>query len=312
MSSRTLRTARVLPLVLAVVVASACGSSDDNSDDEPTVAGTAAPFFDQLPEEIKQRGSLTWVGDIQAPLRMQESANAPLTGVQPDFAAAMEKLLGVKIEQPVVSSFADVIPSIQSGRYDMAWGGLAVTPEREQTFDVITWTFSVPTFVYDPAENYTSAQDLCGRQLAHVAGSAPFEAAFETLKTVCSGAGREEPKAFELGSRADLQVALTAGRVDAYFTTPIDAAYAVKQAPDRFKYIILRDEPFRATPLAAEMNKGNDQLRDAIFGAMKQLWTDGTYESIMTEWGLQDAQIDAPLLNPLTGGGAAPSPSASS
>lgn len=319
MSHWSFRTAKVIPLVLAVAIASAaCNSGDGDGDGTagPTPAGNSAPYFDLLPDDIKQKGSLTWVGDIQSPLRMQESAGQPLSGVQPDFAAAMEELLGVKIEQPIVASFADVIPSVQSGRYDMAWGGLSVTPEREATFDVITWTFSVPTFVYNPSQTYTTPEELCGLQLAHVAGSAPFDAAFATLKKVCAGAAKPEPKAFELGSRADLQVALAAGRVDAYFTTPIDAAYAAKQAPDKFEFVILKNAPFKPTPLAAEMRKGNTELRDAVFAAMQQLWKDGTYQEIMNKWGLQGAMIDAPLLNPIAAASAnasaSPSPAASS
>jgi polar amino acid transport system substrate-binding protein len=298
-------------VVVAALVASACSTNSDTGT--PTPTSTTAPFYDKLPDSIKQKGVLTWVGDIQSPLRMQDSANAPLTGVQPDFAAAMEKLLGVKIEQPIVAAFADVIPSIQSGRYDMGWGGLSVTAEREATFDVITWTFSVPTFVYPPAKAYSKPADLCGLQLAHVAGSAPFDAAYKSLTTYCAQQSKGAPSQVELGSRADLQVALTAGRVDAYFTTPVDAAYAAQQAPDKFKFVILKDPPFVPTPLAAEMKKGNDQLRDAIYAAMQQLWKDGTYAQIMKKWNMQDLQIPGPVLNPLSAAASAsPSPSKSS
>lgn len=313
MSRRSARATMIVSSFAAVVLAAGCGSSGSTSADSSASKTTARPtFHDMLPDKIKTAGTLTWVGDIQSPLRMQDSANAPLTGVQPDFAASMEKLLGVKIEQPIVASFSDVIPSVQSGRYDMAWGGLADTPEREQTFDVITWTFSVPTFVFSPSKSYSTATDLCGKILAHVAASAPFDAAFAALNSqVCAPAGKTPATQIEQGSRADLQLAVASGRADAYFTTPADGGYAVKQAPDKFKLLILSKPPFQVSALGAEFSKGNDELRDAIFAAMKQLWADGTYQKIMEKWGLKAFEIPAPVLNPIASGGSGSSDSGS-
>jgi polar amino acid transport system substrate-binding protein len=313
MSFRFRKAALAVPLVVVALV-SACSSDSDKSSGSSSSSPAKAPFYDMLPDKIKTAGVLTWVGDLQAPLRIQVNAGDPLTGVQADFAAAMSKLLGVRIDQPIVASFDEVIPSVQSGRYDMAWGGLADTADREKTFDVITWTFSVPTFVFPPAKSYKTALDLCGLKLAHVSGSTPFTNAFTALNGACTAAGKSAATDVALAARADLQLAVASGRADAYFTTPIDGAYSVKQAPDKFKLIVLKDAPFHPDQLAAEFAKGNTQLRDALLAAMKKMFADKTYDTIMKKWGLEDAEIAAPLLNPLssaTSSSAVASPSTS-
>jgi polar amino acid transport system substrate-binding protein len=299
---RSMRTVAqtLVPLVVIGLTVTACGSSSDSKGGGSSSSATTVTktFFSSLPQRIQDSKVITFVGDAQSPLRMPDATNsAKITGVQQDFVEALQPLLGVTIQQPIVDSFASVKTGVESGRYDMAWGGLADSKAAETTLDIITWITANPTFVFAATNKFTKPEDLCGKHLAKLAGSVPLTDAFNALVTLCTSGGKTAPDSIDLAARADLQLAVQSGRVDAYGTTPYDGAYTVQQAPDKWKTFSVTAAPFVISNLGAAFKKGDTQLRDALYGAMQELWNNGTYAKIMKKWGLEAVMVSAPLLN---------------
>ncbi|MGY1806967.1 transporter substrate-binding domain-containing protein [Blastococcus sp. SYSU D00669] len=292
-----------MPLLCVAALTAACGGgSDADSDSEAAATSAEATedgpqFFDLLPADIQQSGVITVVGDIQAPLRFQDSAGE-IVGVQADFLDAMAPLLGVEFEQATVESFANIQTSVEAGRYDMAWGGIADSVEREATLDIVTHSVSAPTFMSAKGSGFSEPVDLCGRNIALISSSVPLNAAFDTLTALCQEEGEDAPTKIDLAQRADLQLAVQSGRADAYGTTPAEAAYTTQQAEDKWEFFIADEDPFVVTQLGAAFTKDNTELRDAIHAALQELFDNGTYEEIMTEWGMEGVTIPEPEINP--------------
>jgi polar amino acid transport system substrate-binding protein len=286
--------------------ASAASTSSPSSPSPSTAASSSssasAKYFGLLPASLQQSKTLTMVNYIDPPIFM-ETTSGQFTGVQSDFIAALEPLLGVTIQQDEVSSFATILTSLQAGRYDLTWGGLADIPPQEKVTDIIPWTWTAPTFVSSASSHYSNVMQLCGLKLATLTGSSPIIAAISSVSSLCKAAGKAAPSTLLLGDRSEEELAVQSGRVDAFGDLPFGAAYVAKQQPGKWSYFTVTKSPFVVLQLGVGIESGNSQLAKAIYAAMQELWTDGTYAKIMSKWGLTSYEVSRPVLDPLGSGG---------
>ena len=71
------------------------------------------------------------------------------------------------------------------------------------------------------------------------------------------------------------------------------AAYIVKQSNGQFE---LTGEPYNSAPYGIAVPKESG-LATPVLEALKELMANGTYESILTTWGVQDGAITDPQIN---------------
>lgn len=79
--------------------------------------------------------------DANPPFGSVDAKTHKIVGYDVDFAEALAKSLGVKLEL-VATNPANRIPLLQSGKADLIVADITITPERAQVID-----FSVPYFV---------------------------------------------------------------------------------------------------------------------------------------------------------------------
>jgi polar amino acid transport system substrate-binding protein len=272
-------------------------SSGASLSSSPSAAAAQAKFFSLLPASIQQSKTLTMVNYIDPPIFM-ETTSGQFTGVQSDFVAALQPLLGVTIRQDEVSSFATILTSLQADRYDLTWGGLAAIPAQEKVLDIIPWTWTAPSFVSAASAHYSSPSQLCGLKLATLTGSAPIIQAISQVSALCKAAGKPAPSTLLMGDRSEEELAVQSGRVDAFGDLPFGAAYVAKQQPGKWSYFTVTKSPFLVLQLGVGIEAGDSQLTKAIDAAMQELWSDGTYAKIMSKWGLSGYEVSSPVLNP--------------
>ncbi len=307
-------------LLVVALLAAACGDDDGSSsaaDDTTTTTAAAddapdegdgdegdgsdaANLHELLPERIRNAGYMTWAGDLQAPLRMLDADGSTLIGLQADFAAALEELLGVEIRQETVDGFAAMKTGLESGRFDFVFGPLADSAAAQETLDIVTWILATPAFLFPAGDDVTDTLDFCGKPLARVAGSVPMTAAFDTLSEECVANGLEPVEALEFADRAATQLAVLSGRAAGTGTTPADAAYTAQERSEEFSFIIGEQDRFVVSYLGFATRKDDTELRDAMLAAMQQLFDDGTYASIMSSYSLDEVMVDEPILNRAT------------
>jgi polar amino acid transport system substrate-binding protein len=290
----------------------ACSSSSSSSGGgSGAPKAKAAKFFHLLPASIQKSKTLTMVNYIDPPIYMESSTGA-ISGVQNDFVSALEPLLGVTIKQETVSSFATILTSLESDRYDVTWGGLVDIPTQEKILPTIPWSWTAPTFIFASDKHYSTPLDLCGLKLATLTGSEPILGAIATISTLCAKAHKAKPSTILLQNRSEEELAIQSGRADAFGDLPFGAAYIAKEQPGKWKYFVITKPPFIVLQLGAAVEKGNPQLAKAFYQAIAELWADGTYQRIMSKWGLDSFEVERPVFDPIANKDAAPNGPATS
>ena len=111
------------------------------------VAGTAlAAQAQALPDRIKNAGKIVIATQPNyAPIVYKDPATNTMTGFDYDLGEAIAKELGVKAEWQE-TAFAQMLPSLATGRVDMVMAGMSDLPARRETVDFVDYMVSGAQF----------------------------------------------------------------------------------------------------------------------------------------------------------------------
>lgn len=296
-----MRTTRALAAlsVLSVALLAGCSStSAPDSDPEETEASADAPLYDLLPEEVKEAGVITIAGDTHPPYRTIEEGGE-ITGIDPDLQAALSEQLGVPFKIETASGLDAMLTGMLSGRYDAFNGPVRVTPERLEDFDGIVWMTTRTSYIFldERADELDDPEALCGARVAGVSGSVT-ESQLARYNEWCAAEGLEQAEFIGLEDSNSTFLAVNSDRADYAGTTQSAAIDLQAAAADKYGYIVQSDEQGAGIDqLAMFLPKGSG-LAEPMLAAFEAIFDNGEYERIMTDWGIEDASIDAPALNP--------------
>lgn len=297
---RTKSIAALAPLLVIGLIAGCSSSSTPDSEPAETDAATEAPLYDQLPDAIKEAGVIKIAGDTHPPYRTIEEGGE-ITGIDPDLQAALSEQLGVPFEIITSSGLDAMLTGMLSGRFDAFNGPVRTTPEREADFDAVVWMTTRTSYVYlaERADELSDPEALCGARVAGVTGSVT-ESQLARYNEWCAAEGLEPAEFIGLEDSNATFLAVNSDRADYAGTTQSAAIDLQASDPDTYEFIIQSDEQGAGVDqLAMFMPKGNG-LAEPMLAAFEAIFENGEYERIMTEWGIEDAAVDAPTLNPMT------------
>ena len=297
---RTKSLAALAPLLVIGLIAGCSSSSTPESEPAETDAATEAPLYDQLPDAIKEAGVITIAGDTHPPYRTIEEGGE-ITGIDPDLQAALSEQLGVPFEIITASGLDAMLTGMLSGRFDAFNGPVRTTPEREADFDAVVWMTTRTSYVYlaDRADALSDPESVCGARVAGVTGSVS-ESQLERYNEWCAAEGLDPAEFVGLEDTNSTFLAVNSDRADYAATTQSAAIDLQASDPGTYEFIIQSDEQGAGVDqLAMFMPKGNG-LAEPMLAAFEAIFENGEYERIMTEWGIEDAAVDAPTLNPMT------------
>jgi polar amino acid transport system substrate-binding protein len=296
---RTKSIAALAPLLVIGLIAG-CSSSTPESEPAETDAATEAPLYDQLPDAIKEAGVIKIAGDTHPPYRTIEEGGE-ITGIDPDLQAALSEQLGVPFEIITSSGLDAMLTGMLSGRFDAFNGPVRTTPEREADFDAVVWMTTRTSYVYlaERADELSDPEAVCGARVAGVTGSVT-ESQLARYNEWCVEEGLDPTEFIGLEDSNATFLAVNSDRADYAGTTQSAAIDLQASDPDTYEFIIQSDEQGAGVDqLAMFMPKGNG-LAEPMLAAFEAIFENGEYERIMTEWGIEDAAVDAPTLNPMT------------
>jgi polar amino acid transport system substrate-binding protein len=230
---------------------------------------------------VKRAGVLRWGGDLQGgEPYVYEDPRQPgrLIGFEVDIAAALARAIGVRAEF-VENDWSTLVPSLERGTFDVALNGLEVTPSR-----VARVRFTRPYYVFaerlmarkSDARFPESLKDgalaleaLRGKRVGTLANSYAFDLLRDRTNPVIYE-GVQEPYAD-----------LAEGRVDAVLLDDIIAA-RYGQPMEALRVVSDVKEGYYAIGVAP----ADDDLRDALDGALARVTQSGELETILTRTGL--------------------------
>ncbi len=247
-----------------------------------------------LPADVRARDSLSLATSVGTPPGAAYLADGKtLAGQDIDFADAVGKVLGLKIDREV-ASFEAILPALGSGKYDVGTGNFGVTDERRKAIDFVTYINDGQGFAVrkdSPLKKVGSLRQLCGLTVATRAGTT-FEATLEENRQRCTEAGKKPYDVKTYAEQGALWISLQQGRTDVVMSTINGLRYAVRQQPG-LRFL----NEFKRLDVGFAFKKGTP-LAPAVQAAVNHLKKDGTYDRILKKWGTGPSALTTSRISP--------------
>ncbi|WP_102227179.1 ABC transporter substrate-binding protein [Acidimangrovimonas sediminis] len=259
------------------------------------IAGAAQAA--DLPADIASSKTLhLTVNGTYAPFEYVDPDTNKLKGLDIDLANAIADKLGLKIEW-TNTAFAQLIPSLDTGRSDFVISGFSDRESRRKTLDFVDYLESGPQFMVMAKSDIKSPEELCGKKVSTTRSTSyPAEIAAWS-KANCEAKGKPAIEYVPAENSIYARQAMQQGRVDAVVQGSTTVPYVMQQTPDTFRGI---GKAFSIGYYGIAFPKKSTQLREVVTEALDGLIKDGTYGKILTKYGLQDSAVAKPMLNAAT------------
>ncbi|MFD8755838.1 ABC transporter substrate-binding protein [Kitasatospora sp. NPDC059577] len=279
-----------------------CGSSGQAA----AAADPVKEVRDKLPKAQRSAGVLRIGMDVNyAPVEFRGQDGKP-TGLDPDLATALGKILDVRIEF-VDTTFDKLMPNLQGKQYDVAMSALSDTRQRrdglddsgKQTTPGVDFVdyFIAGTSIVVPKGNpkgIKTLDDLCGKTIAVQQGTTQDEIATRQV-AVCARSGRQLT-AHKLDSDAKALAEVAAGTAAAGLNDYPVAAYAAKGADGAGRFELTGAQS-TSNPYGIAVRKTDTDLRDAVAKAVDQLIRSGDYDKILAKWNVSAGAAQNAVVN---------------
>lgn len=250
-------------LLLVTMVFTGCGGG--NSADPAQKSDT--------PKKI-----VIGLDDEYAPMGFKDEQNK-IVGFDVDLAKEAAKRLGTEVEFKAID-WNSKEAELKSGRIDIIWNGLDITPERQENM-----LFSDPymdnrqiIFVKTGNEQGIKAEsDLAGKAIGTQAGS--------TAETYITGQESLKNSFREFKTYGDYVSAfmdLQNGRIDALVCDEVVGRYAMSKQDGKFDALDVNVGPVSEFGIA--FRKDDTELRDKVQKVFDEMVKDGTAAKISTQW----------------------------
>ena len=216
--------------------------------------------------------------DEYAPMGFKDEQNK-IVGFDVDLAKEAAKRLGTEVEFKAID-WNSKEAELKSGRIDIIWNGLDITPERQQNM-----LFSDPymdnrqiVFVKKGNDQgITSESDLAGKTVgtqagstaeAYIAGNAALKDSLKEFKTY--------------GDYVSAFMDLENGRIDALVCDEIVGRYAMSKQDGKFDALNVTVGPVSEFGIA--FRKDDNELRDKVQKVFDEMVKDGAAKKISEQW----------------------------
>jgi polar amino acid transport system substrate-binding protein len=284
------------PAVLVLALAlSACGDDgDDDSDPGDGAAPTADPgLADLVPAEISEDGTIT-IG-IDATYPPNESLDVDgetVVGWDVDLFDAVAGTLGLEAEY-VPAPFGAIIPGVQSGQYEVGVSSFTINEERLAETNMVSY-FNAGTQWAARAGEPVDPDNACGQRVAVQRDTVQVED-LETRSQACEDAGEDGITIEQFQSQEQATASVVSGQNAAMLADSPISAFAVLQTEGELELV---GEIYDAAPYGYVVAQEQTELADALQQAVAAVIADGSYTSILAEWGVEDGGITDPAVNP--------------
>lgn len=243
-----------------------------------------------LPANIKKTGVINvGVDATYSPNEFKDKAGKPI-GWEVELFNAVAKKLGVKANY-VIATFDTILPGVKAGKYDVGLSSFTDTNEREASVDFVNY-FSAGTQWAVRKGVTIDPDNACGKTVSLQTGSTQADD-LAAKSADCKKAGKKEIKILAFDSQEQAFSALSLGRADATAADSPVLAYAVLQTKGK---LALAGKIYGQAPYGLPIAKGST-LSKSIQEAFTAIKADGTYDSILKKWGVQDGALKSFTIN---------------
>jgi polar amino acid transport system substrate-binding protein len=263
------------------------------------LAGTAlAAQAQALPDRIKTAGKIVIATQPNyPPIAFKDVATNQLSGFDIELGEAIAKELGVKVEWQE-TAFAQMLPSLQTGRVDAVMAGMSDLPARRETADFIDYMDSGAQFYTVTAfkDTIKTPEDLCGKSVgASRATNWPRQIG-EWSEANCVAKGKPAINVVGTEGSVDARTQLKTQRLQGGVQGSETMSHFQKLEPNTY---IALGKPFTHSLAGIPFAKTAEgtQLRDAVKGALDRLQANGTYDKLIEKYGLANNAVKPVTIN---------------
>ncbi len=217
-----------------------------------------------------------------------------IAGWEIDIMRAATQALGLQLElRP--TTFDTLIPGLQANRFDAAVGQMGVTVVREKVVDMIGTLTGNELFaaMADDPIKVNSLDDLCGVTVATTRGSREMVFA-EEHQPKCAAAGKKPIDALAFNDGNGAAEALMSHRAELFWLGSTAVSYFVAQSKGRTKVVGSYTD---TSYIGVALPKGSPMVAP-LQAAIQHVIDDGTYQKIVTKWGLESGAVKQAPVNP--------------
>ncbi|GAA1399205.1 ABC transporter substrate-binding protein [Catellatospora coxensis] len=292
-----LKTLIPVGVIAIALAAGGCGGGG-----EPAGSPSAAPSVSvnptlaaMVPDAIKADGKiLVGVDATYAPNEFLAPDGSTVVGFDVDLFKAVAQTLGLTAEfQP--ATFGDIIPGVGSGKYEVGVSSFTVNDERKKQAQMVTY-FSAGTQWATKTGNPAgiNPDDPCGKRIAVQKDTVQFEDITKRSEA-CVAAGKPAVTIQPYAGQDQVASSVVSGKDDAMLADSPVAAYAVKQSNGQLE---LLGGIYDSAPYGYVVSNNQAEFAKALQGAVDELIKNGTYEKILSNWGVQAGAVPSAQINP--------------
>ena len=294
-----LKAIALLPAFALVGLTVACGAGGSGAGNVGSSTSATAPgtgsgdagtvakddaLAAMVPADVKSDGKIV-VGQDQSYPPNEFVDNGKPAGFDVDLGTAIGQVLGVQMDFQN-AAFDGIIPGIGAKKYELAMSSFSINAERLQSVDMISY-YSAGTSlaVLKGNPDGLKVDDLCGKKVAVQKGTTQVED-LDKKNAACTGAGKPAIEVTQLQAQTDVNLALTAKRVQGELADSPVIDYAVKQTNGQLESV---GAPYDTAPYGIVLPKNSGDFGKAVQGAIQKLIDSGAYKKILDKWGLNAA-----------------------
>ncbi len=283
--------------LVVLLMAAGCGSDRTQADER---AASAAAFdqalHDRLPAGILARSTVrVGGGDPYPPASFFAPDGRTIVGFEPDLAAALGRVLGVRFEFVNVD-FADLLPQLNRHMIDVAMASMTDNAEREKRADFVNY-FQAGTAIIVQRGNpqgISALKDLCGKVVAVEEQTTQVDLLRRTQKG-CDAGKRIDLRTYD--NNADALVQLRTGRAVAVLSDYPPAVYLSTDQRTSAHYQLAASTQYEPSPYGIAVAKDQTQLRDVLREALERVMRSGDYVEVLQRWGVPSGALESATIN---------------
>ncbi|MGZ4508861.1 MAG: ABC transporter substrate-binding protein [Blastococcus sp.] len=301
-------TGAAAALASAALVLSACGggsSTSSSGSGSSGSSGSALPSVSadptlaaKVPAAIKSDGAISVGSDTTyAPSEFIAADGQTIVGFDVDLFGLVAQKLGLKAKFQT-APFDSIIAGVGSGKYEAGVSSFTINKAREANANMISYFNAGTQWATKKGNpNKIDPANACGKNIAVQKATVQVDDITARSKK-CTDAGKKAITIDQYDAQSDATAAIVSGKDDAGLADSPVMAYAVKQTNGQLE---LLGDVYAAAPYGYVVKKDQTEFAQAIADAVKSLIADGSYEKVLTKWGVQTGAITNPAVNPSVG-----------
>jgi polar amino acid transport system substrate-binding protein len=250
------------------------------------IGGVASAFAQSVPARIKDAGKIVIATNPNyAPITFKDPATNTLMGFDIDLGTAIAKELGVNIEWQEIA-FAQMLPSLQTGRVDTVLAGMSDLPTRRDVADFVDYMTSGPQFytITALAGTIKAPEDLCGKSVGASRSTNWPAQMTEWSQANCVAKGKPAMNVVGTEGSVDARTQLKTERLQGAVQGNETLPYFQSLEPNTY---VLLGTAFARSLVGMPFAKSETALRDAVKAAIERLQASGEYDKMLAKYGLQ-------------------------